>query len=42
LTIVSSPGDPRIPAVREAVAFWNQTAKVGPPEIAHCAMCVDK
>ena len=25
LTIVSSPGDPRIPAVREAVAFWNQT-----------------
>src|SRR4029078_4255562 len=32
LTIVSSPGDPRIPAVREAVAFWNQTfAELGSP-----------
>lgn len=25
VTIVSAPGDPRIPAVREAVARWNQT-----------------
>src|SRR3954467_3741395 len=32
LTIVSSPGDPRIPAVREAVTFWNQTfAELGSP-----------
>lgn len=32
VTIVSAPGDPRIPAVREALAFWNQTfAELGTP-----------
>jgi hypothetical protein len=32
VTIVSAPGDPRIPAVREAIAFWNQTfADLGTP-----------
>ncbi len=24
VTIVSAPGDPRIPVVRQAIAFWNQ------------------
>jgi hypothetical protein len=29
---VSAPGDPRIPAVREAIAYWNQTfAELGTP-----------
>ena len=32
VTVVSAPGDPRIPAVREAIAFWNQTfAELGTP-----------
>jgi hypothetical protein len=32
LTVVSAPDDPRIPAVREAVAYWNQTfADLGTP-----------
>ena len=32
VTVVSAPGDPRIPAVREAIAYWNQTfAELGTP-----------
>jgi len=32
VTVVSAPGDPRIPAVREASAHWNQTfAELGTP-----------
>ena len=32
VTVVSAPGDPRIPAVREAIAHWNQTfAELGTP-----------
>lgn len=32
VTIVSAPDDPRLPAVREAIAFWNQTfADLGTP-----------
>src|SRR4051794_41929505 len=32
VTVVSAPDDPRIPAVREAIAFWNQTfADLGTP-----------
>jgi len=32
ITVVSAPGDPRIPAVREAIAHWNQTfAELGTP-----------
>jgi matrixin len=32
VTVVSAPDDPRIPTVREAVAFWNQTfADLGTP-----------
>ncbi len=32
VTIVSAPDDARIPAVREAIAFWNQTfAELGTP-----------
>jgi len=32
VTVVSAPDDPRIPAVREAIAHWNQTfAELGTP-----------
>jgi hypothetical protein len=32
VTLVSAPDDPRIPAVREAIAHWNQTlAEIGTP-----------
>jgi hypothetical protein len=32
VTVVSAPDDPRIPAVREAIAYWNQTfAELGTP-----------
>ena len=32
VTVVASPGDPLIPVVREAVAYWNQTfSELGTP-----------
>ena len=32
VTVVATPGDPRIPVVREAVAHWNQTfSELGTP-----------
>jgi hypothetical protein len=32
VTVISAPGDPRLGAVREAVAFWNRTfAELGTP-----------